>query len=391
MILKTVWFTLSLIVMATNALGSNPGGFQPSEALIKELAESYRAGDAESLDPHLASGMVFQDLGLHQKANRQQFLDMVRKNQVLYPGQKYNEIWVTTAKGYGELRGIWTAFTKGRPDQIRRNASIEFHFDPSGKIIRWVDDFRIGRIFKPVNADGNVKTDHFTITYNPGQLDANTAERLGKTAEAFYEKTANYLGKELAAGFQLPLNVSDIHASPYASDPGPDGFILVPLKSAKRVYGFSMVHEFTHYLLGLSKATQKRVVFQGERQSFGNRLLDEGFGVFVEEKLTETPRVFPNFGKETHEAYWQLRRNLEKPIWPIVQAEYYRSHPSQREMTRLAYLQQGSFCKYLVETYGLEKFLALFKSGLDGAEDIYGKTMEDLDKDWRTFLEARFR
>jgi len=388
---KAVMFSLSLVFTVASAMPSKTAEFRPSPELIRQLVEFYRIGDAESLSAHLASNMVFQDLGLHQKANRQQFLDMVEQNKTLYPEQNYAEIWTSSAKGFGELRGVWTALTKDRADQYRRNASIELYFDASGKVTRWVDDFRKGRMFKPVKADGLLKTEHFSIVYDPGQLDTKIVERLGETAEAYYEKTAKYLGKELPQGYLLPLNVSDIHASPYASDPGPKGFILVPLKSAKREYGFSMVHEFTHYLLGLSKASQEPVVFEGERQRFGNRLLDEGFGVFVEEKLTETPRVFPNFGKETHEAYWQLRQKMEMPGWPIAKAEYHRSRPSQRGMRRLAYLQQGSFCKFLVETHGLEKFLAFFDGGFDAATQIYGKDLDGLDQDWREFIETRFQ
>ena len=70
----------------------------------------------------------------------------------------------------------------------------------------------------------------------------------------------------------------------------------------------------------------------------------------------------------------------------MLEAEIHR----QRGDTRLAYLAQASFCKHLVETYGLERFLRLFATDPASAKEIYGEDLAGLEREWRRFLEGRF-
>ena len=116
-------------------------------------------------------------------------------------------------------------------------------------------------------------------------------------------------------------------------------------------------------------------------------MFEEGFAVYVEEKLTgEGPRVFPNFGDETHAGYWRLRVKLGEPISPVLEAELQR----QTGDVRLGYLAQGSFCKHLVETAGLDRFLCFYAADPASAKEIYGSDFADLEREWRMFLEERF-
>ena len=61
-----------------------------------------------------------------------------------------------------------------------------------------------------------------------------------------------------------------------------------------------------------------------------------------------------------------------------------------RTRPRLAYLAQGSFVKYLVDAYGLERFLRLFPNDIASAREVYDKDLEQLEDEWRMFLEDRF-
>ena len=307
---------LLLVLLFPNLAAAQIPKHHPQPEKVTQIIEFYIVGDTDALEPHLAASMRFRDLGLKQQTDREGFIAIIKENMTLFPHQTYSQEWLGSAKNFAEFRGVWTGQSKDKKQEIRRNASIELSFDDQGKITQWVDDFRRGRIFKQVRAEGNLTTKHFSITFDPNQLDPELATQLGQTSETFYAKTAAYLGKTLAPGFRLPLNVSDAHRSPYASDPGPKGFILIPLKSARRSYGFSMVHEFAHFLMGLSKESQTPMVMDGKQQRFGNRLMDEGFAVFVEEKLTHEPKVWPNFGQETHQGYWELRKKLNQPFGP---------------------------------------------------------------------------
>ena len=50
-----------------------------------------------------------------------------------------------------------------------------------------------------------------------------------------------------------------------------------------------------------------------------------------------------------------------------------------------AYTIVGSFCRYLLETYGAEKLRALYRSAGD-FESVYGRDLQSLESDWRAFL-----
>ncbi len=142
--------------------------------------------------------------------------------------------------------------------------------------------------------------------------------------------------------------------------------------------------------MGLSRLYLSQRGWGGLEFRDGNRLLDEGFAVYVEERLTGKPEMFPNWGLETHAGYLKVRRQEEQPVWPLLAAEHYRSHPKHRgRFTRLAYLQQASFCKYLVESHGLERFFRLYGSELEAFDEIYGRPFAALEADWRAFLEGR--
>jgi hypothetical protein len=366
----------------------------PSAGNLPDLAErlvrAYFAGDVEALRPHLAPGLVFRDPGLEQRFDLSGFLDLVSKMGTGESDRELEFAWVGIADDFADVRGTWrwTDAENGRRREMR--FSIELELETAGKepqVISWLDDFRRRAMWKPAAGDGRLETEHFRVVYLETEFSAEEADRLGETLEHWYEKTRLYLGRSFAEGHRLQVNVAGGHESPYASDPGPEAFILVPTRWAKREYGFSLVHELTHNLLGLSWLSRHELERNGVELHSGNRLFDEGFAVYVEEKLTgEGPRVWPNFGEETHAAYRTAREQQGEPIWPVLEAEIHREHGD----TRLAYLAQASFCKFLVETHGLDRFLRLFVTDPASAKEIYGKDLAGLEQDWRTFLETQF-
>jgi tetratricopeptide (TPR) repeat protein len=52
---------------------------------------------------------------------------------------------------------------------------------------------------------------------------------------------------------------------------------------------------------------------------------------------------------------------------------------------RKSYTLMGSFSRYLIDRYGIEKFKALYKTG---DFSIYGKSLGELTKEWRSFLDG---
>ncbi len=230
---------------------------------------------------------------------------------------------------------------------------------------------------RPIPGDKRILSTHFSVTFLSQELEEKQATHLLQISEKAYDEVSNFLDRTFTPGMQVELNISSRHLSPYASQPGPHAFMLVPLKAAKKEYGFSLAHELTHILMGLSGLDKKQ----------GNRLLDEGFAVYVEERL-HGPKVFPNFGFETHAGYQQLRIKLKQKVWPLLETDLHRKHAKSGDFDtmRLAYLAQGSFCKYLIERYGLEKFFIVFYGQIDDFDAVYGKSFSTLEKPWKTFI-----
>ncbi len=49
-----------------------------------------------------------------------------------------------------------------------------------------------------------------------------------------------------------------------------------------------------------------------------------------------------------------------------------------------------SFCNYLMETYGKQKFMQICTKSHSSAMSVYGKTLEQLRSDWFAAMQARF-
>lgn len=383
-ILLALW---SGIAPSAGAEPAPPGDL--AEVAVR-LVRAYHAGDVETLRPYLAEKLVFHDPGLGQRFELAGFLDLVSKMGSGESDRVLEIDWTGIAGHHADVRGTWSWTDAESGRERKLNFSIELELDASGRVPRvvgWLDDFRRGPMWKPARGDAELETDHFRVDYFEAELPAEDAMRLGATLERWYVETRRYLGRSFPDGYRLHVNVAGCHGSPFASDPGPEAFILVSDRSARREYGFSLVHELTHNLLGLSWLSRHESERNGVRLDSGNRLFDEGFAVYVEEKLTgEGPRVWPNFGEETHAAYWSRREQQGEPIWPVLEAEIHREHGD----VRLGYLAQGSFCKYLVEVYGLDRFLRLFAADPASAEEIYGRELSGLEREWKGFLEERF-
>lgn len=134
--------------------------------------------------------------------------------------------------------------------------------------------------------------------------------------------------------------------------------------------GPSIVHEITH-LVAPSR---------GQNSNF----LDEGLAVFVQEKFkAPDDRSFPNMGRDVHQETVRWSRETGRLV-PLAEADPRRSRASGGRP--LIYLQGGSFVRYLVETYGLGRFMAMYEGGTYQA--AYGKGLDALEAEWRRFLDG---
>jgi hypothetical protein len=150
----------------------------------------------------------------------------------------------------------------------------------------------------------------------------------------------------------------------------------------------------------------------------GNRLLAEGLAIFLQATIGGNP-TFPNFGRPLHETVRELARDMVPEFMP--------GKPESLEKIRLADLDKiatpsplrlrvgrnlyentpfgqariypiaGSFVQFLIETYGTDRFYALFlrtpllpfrrgAGATDRWKDVYGLSLTDLELRWRSTI-----
>ncbi len=361
--------------------------------------DAYHRLDGGFLEARLGEGFRFVEerRGPDRELDAPGFLAMLSAVGTEYAGRELAVEWVGVIGTTVDVRGRWRATEAASGRELDKEFSIRLGLDLAArpeldaeaewKIAAWTQVFA-DWLRRPVRGDGRHLSEHFDVRYLTAEFDAEAAARLASLAEKWYERTADYLGRGFESGRRVLLDVASVHDVPYASAPGPAAFFLVSVDSASRDYGFSLVHELTHNLMGHSRLMESS---RGEYRG-GNRLLDEGFGVYVEEKLVVDGRVYPNFGQEIHRAYLDLHRRTEVPRPPVLEAERLRNAGGDKR--RLGYLQQASFVKWLVDTApgpdaddGLERFQELFEQCVEAAPRLYGRDLARLEKEWLAFLD----
>jgi len=133
----------------------------------------------------------------------------------------------------------------------------------------------------------------------------------------------------------------------------------------------AVAHELTHLLAGPCPDS--------------GSLWDEGLSVYLQEKFGwPGDRSFPAEGADLHRE--TARRMLERRrILPLSEAARVRkAHPGGPER-RLAYLQEGSFIRYLVERHGIAPILSVYRGEATVAE-AFAQPFEDLEAEWRSSL-----
>jgi hypothetical protein len=131
----------------------------------------------------------------------------------------------------------------------------------------------------------------------------------------------------------------------------------------------SLVHETTH------------VVASGPGDQ--DRTLTEGLAVYVQDAIG--PEGYPNFGVDLHRATLDLQAKVGRAV-PLLESERVRHASEQGDERMLAYTQEGSFARWLIETNGLHKFFELMQ-GADPTK-IYGRDWSRLESEWRGMINS---
>lgn len=138
-------------------------------------------------------------------------------------------------------------------------------------------------------------------------------------------------------------------------------------------------HEITHIVAG----------------QLGNppALFDEGLAVYMSEKLgADALQFLGNPGISIDSCTHKFI--LEKKTFPLSTLFDFTDIGNNESVPLVSYPQSASIVKYLIETYGIEKFINLYKSlqnssdpqvkqeNRDIVKKIYGQSLQELEKQW---------
>ena len=219
----------------------------------------------------------------------------------------------------------------------------------------------------------------FTVEYDDNvsisivkQLASRVSENK-KIVKAYLEQSKEYKGTPIKK--DLVVYISKKYRTPYQDWNTihiPEKRVLAafsPEKSENN--GMAIIHELTH-VYAVSHFRTK------ERSEYGRRFFDDGLAVFLQHRFGESAE-YPNYGQDLYRAVSESSISYGGLI-ALKEAENLRNSAKTGEGRRLAYLQEGAFTQFLIENYGLDKFLKIYAG--KNIETVTGKTFIELEKEW---------
>ncbi|MGD6901626.1 hypothetical protein [Bacillus infantis] len=137
-----------------------------------------------------------------------------------------------------------------------------------------------------------------------------------------------------------------------------------------------LIHEMTHALFNDGKG----------------QVTQEGLAIYMQDIYSERS-VNPNYQEDTHEIMKHLiSKKIMLPLETLLQEDKFFSYTNldkdSSSLRWLAYIESASFTRYLINAYGLEKFLEIHGEPDLAAtlQAVYGKSLKQLEGEWMQFL-----
>ncbi len=143
---------------------------------------------------------------------------------------------------------------------------------------------------------------------------------------------------------------------------------------------YPLVHEMTHSLLS----------YGGDFNTDHGYFTQEGYAVYMDEQFSKN-----EYDIEKNMKYFMDSDKLipiSKLIDPNQDDAYFRPNLTKlNELNTLrwmSYTHAASLVKYLINTYGLEKFEDIYdkKDLANKIEEVYGKGVHEIEMDWLAFI-----
>lgn len=210
-----------------------------------------------------------------------------------------------------------------------------------------------------------------TVADDTGRFSAGELAELQAFGADAAAEIVGYLGGSETC--TVVVTLSDRQRTPYSD--GPDsarrGLITIPAgrfepgdTAGSRL---ALHHELTHLI--------------APGHAGADRLLIEGLAVHVEDLLGGSN--YPDGDDTPHGAVRAIEARSGIRI-PLAESETARKERPDGEERRLAYAQQGSFVRWLIDTRGLDRFLAAYRE-----PDPFAAGLGDLpvlERQWRSWL-----
>jgi len=227
------------------------------------------------------------------------------------------------------------------------------------------------------------KSPHYIFHYFKNSLAEKEIDRIIKIQERAYKKILESLRLKNRRKIKYYLYPSRKIKEKLMGDDGNGNAIWIKIKKEKEIWNPEKFeihslynnkikcigeHEDTH-LLSISLGV---AVF----------LFSEGLAEFMSEKWHQKDIDF-----------WTRKYLKENKLYSLKFLINNKNWSKIDEM--IVYPQAGSFMKYLIKTYGLEKFKQVYRNlsrkktnrqNIKIIEDIYSKSIKRLEENWKTYL-----
>ena len=137
-----------------------------------------------------------------------------------------------------------------------------------------------------------------------------------------------------------------------------------------------LIHELTHVLFGYSEG----------------HLTQEGLAIYMQDTYSKKA-VFPNFQEDVHGIMnYLLSQEISIPLMMLLSDEQIFTYTNLSKDTYslrwLGYIESASFSNFLINQYGMGKFLEIYNCPdlADEISGVYGKELGELEIEWKEFV-----
>ncbi|CAM4241081.1 hypothetical protein [Pseudoalteromonas byunsanensis] len=227
------------------------------------------------------------------------------------------------------------------------------------------------------------QTDDFNIEYDddvPKNVVEQLAQRVSDNRQvvlAYLKQSKEYQGTPIKE--KLTVYISKKHRIPYQDWNTvhiPQSRVLKAFsQNVEEKSGMAIVHELTHVYA--VSAYRKKLKHNRE-----DRFYDDGLAVLLQHRFGESPE-YPDFGTDLYRMVAQKSQEHGGLI-PLTDAERTRNAAESGVARQLAYLQEGAFTQYLIENYGLDAYLKIYRG--EDISVVTGKSFAQLEKHWTKLI-----